>query len=60
MNFLDQPFSYIGASRTSRDVCRDACAIQQFKRQRMPWSEKALYVAAVIGIVAAIAACLYA
>jgi hypothetical protein len=59
MSFLDRPFDYIGASRTSRDICRDACAFQQFKRQRMPKSEKALYVAGLIGFIAAIAACLY-
>jgi hypothetical protein len=29
MAFLDRPFDHIGAARTSRDVCRDACAIER-------------------------------
>jgi len=29
MNFLDQPLSFTRDQRTSRDVCRDACAIEK-------------------------------
>lgn len=27
--FLDRPFDHIGSERTSRDVCRAACAIER-------------------------------
>lgn len=48
MSFLDQPLSH-WAARTSRDVCRDACAIQTFKR-RMPAHEKALYIVSAVAV----------
>jgi len=34
--FLDRPFDYIGSERTSKDVCRDACAIEGFKKRHIP------------------------
>jgi len=49
MDFLTQPLSH-WASRTSKDVCRDACAIHTFKR-RMPASEKALYAVAILAAI---------
>ena len=52
MDFLDQPLSH-WAQRTSKDVCRDACAFHVYKR-KMPLSEKVLYALAPICVIVAI------
>ena len=50
MNFLTTPLSFTRSQRTSRDVCRDSCAFHTFER-RMPASEKALYITAVLALI---------
>lgn len=52
MDYLDQPLSH-WAQRTSKDVCRDACAIHAFKR-KMPLVDKVLYCLAPILVTVAI------
>lgn len=50
MNYLDQPLSH-WAQRTSKDVVRDACAIQAFKRARIPLHVWAMTAIGVVGSV---------
>lgn len=50
-DFLTSPLSFTRDQRTSRDVCRDATAIQTFPK-RMTLSEKCLYVVAALAVVA--------
>jgi hypothetical protein len=50
MTFLDQPLSH-WAQRTSKDVCRDACAIQAFKRRTVPLHVWAMSAIGVVGAV---------
>lgn len=49
MKFLDRPLDH-WAQRTSKDVCRDACAIHTFKRT-MRLADKALYVCAILTLI---------
>lgn len=55
MNFLTTPLSYTRDQRTSRDVCRDACAITAFERRA---GQTAVYIACAIGFVV-VAASIY-
>lgn len=41
-DFLTQPLEHNKASRTAREVWRDACAIQKYER-RVTWQSRALY-----------------
>lgn len=49
MTFLDQPLSFTRDQRTSRDVCRDACAITSFERKA---GDTAVWISLAIGAVA--------
>lgn len=49
-DFLTMPHSFTRSRRSAVDSVRDACAIHTFKR-RMPASEKALYIVAVLAVI---------
>lgn len=49
MNFLTTPLSFTRDQRTSRDVCRDACAITAFERKA---GDTAVWISLAIGAVA--------
>jgi len=52
MNFLDTPLSYTRDQRTSRDVCRDAVAIEGFAtRKSIPSWQRVMYVIAVFAAI---------
>jgi len=51
MNFLTTPLSYTRDQRTSRDICRDAVAIEGFAtRKPIPTWQRVMYVIAVFGL----------
>ena len=51
MNFLDTPLSFTRDQRTSRDVCRDAVAIEGFAtRKPIPSWQRVMYVVAVVAV----------
>lgn len=52
MNFLETPLSFTRDQRTSRDVCRDAVAIEGFAtRKPIPTWQRVMYVIAALAIV---------
>ena len=52
MNFLDTPLSYTRDQRTSRDVCRDAVAIEGFATSKpIPTWQRVMYVIAVFAAI---------
>jgi len=52
MNFLDTPLSYTRDQRTSRDVCREAVAIEGFAtRKPIPTWQRVMYVIAVFAAI---------
>jgi len=52
MNFLTTPLSYTRDQRTSRDVCRDAVAIEGFAtRKPIPVWQRVMYVIAVFAAI---------
>jgi len=52
MNFLTTPLSYTRDQRTSRDVCRDAVAIEGFAtRKPIPSWQRVMYVVAAFALI---------
>ena len=52
MNFLDTPLSFTRDQRTSRDICRDAVAIEGFAtRKPIPAWQRVMYVIAVFAAI---------
>lgn len=52
MNFLTTPLSYTRDQRTSRDICRDAVAIEGFATSKpIPTWQRVMYVIAVLSFV---------
>jgi hypothetical protein len=52
MNFLETPLSFTRDQRTSRDICRDAVAIEGFAtRKPIPSWQRVMYVVAVFAAI---------
>lgn len=52
MNFLDTLLSFTRDQRTSRDICRDAVAIEGFATSKpIPTWQRVMYVIAVLSFV---------
>lgn len=52
MNFLETPLNYTRDQRTSRDICRDAVAIEGFAtRKPIPVWQRAMYVVAALALI---------
>lgn len=52
MNFLTTPLSYTRDQRTSRDICRDAVAIEGFATSKpIPTWQRVMYVIAVFAAI---------
>jgi hypothetical protein len=52
MNFLETPLSFTRDQRTSRDICRDAVAIEGFAtRKLIPSWQRVMYVVAVFAAI---------
>lgn len=54
-DFITQPLGHNVAARTSRDVCRDAVAIEVFVSPSTVWAP--FWIALAIGFIAALVAC---
>lgn len=51
MDFLTSPHSYTRDQRTSRDICRDAVAIEGFATSKpIPTWQRVMYVVAVFAL----------
>lgn len=51
-DFLTRPLDYTRDQRTSRDICRDAVAIEGFAtRKPIPTWQRVMYVIAVLSLV---------
>jgi len=52
MDFLTTPLSYTRDQRTSRDICRDAVAIEGFATSKpTPAWQRVMYVVAVLALI---------
>lgn len=52
MNFLETPLSFTRDQRTSRDICRDAVAIEGFATSKpIPTWQRVMYVVAVFAAI---------